>query len=405
MQRSSVSSAWAPEDPNFGSAIGEGKMRISYVTETWPPEVNGVSLTVARTVEYLRRRGHTVDVVRPRQRYREPAERGSLLLPGMRIPLYPDLRIGFPAHAALRRHWLRKTPDLVHVATEGPLGWSALRTASALRLPVTSDFRTRFDEYGRYYAWAGCVGLIRGYLRRFHNRAVCTFVPTVEMLSHHEQLGFRNLVLNGRGVDTRAFTPERRSAALRQHWDARGPVALYVGRLAREKNLDLVFAAFRAMQCEDGRTRLVLVGDGPLRKQLAKQCPEALFTGTLRGDLLAEHYASADIFLFPSLTETFGNVTLEALASGMSVLAFRTGAAAVHVRDRFNGCVARPGDTSGFIGAARWLTRNASVRARLGLAARATALQASWETVLVDFEATLLDAQALGAFDDGTCLV
>lgn len=384
--------------------IGESNMRISYVTETWPPEVNGVSLTVARTVEYLRRRGHLVDVVRPRQSRRELADRASLLVPGMRIPLYPDLRIGFPAHAALRRHWLRKTPDLVHVATEGPLGWSALRTAGALRLPVTSDFRTRFDEYGRYYAGAACVGLIRAYLRRFHNRAVCTFVPTLEILTHLEQLGFRNLVINARGVDTRVFTPARRSTALRECWDALGPVALYVGRLAREKNLDLVLSAFQAMLLEDKRARLVLVGDGPLRKQLARQCPEARFTGTLRGEDLAQHYASADIFLFPSLTETFGNVTLEALASGLAVLAYRTGAAAVHVRDRINGCLVRPGDRHGFIAAARWLTIESRVRAQLGLAARATALRAGWDDVLADFEATLLDAQALGAFDDGTCL-
>lgn len=379
-------------------------MRISYVTETWPPEVNGVSLTVARTVEYLRRRGHMVEVVRPRQSRRELAGRTTMLVPGMRIPLYPDLRIGFPAHASLRRHWLRKTPDLVHVATEGPLGWSALRIACALRLPVTSDFRTRFDEYGRYYGWTGCTELIRAYLRRFHNRAVCTFVPTLETLTLLEQCGFRNLVINARGVDTRLFTPARRSMALRESWQARGPVALYVGRLAREKNLDLVLGAFRAMLREDKRARLVLVGDGPLRKQLARQCPEAIFTGTLRDEVLAAHYASADIFLFPSLTETFGNVTLEALASGLAVLAYRTGAAAVHVRDRVNGCLALPGDAPGFIAVARWLMLDASVRARFGVAARATALGTGWDDVLADFEATLLDARALGAFDDGTCL-
>ncbi|MDF6753429.1 glycosyltransferase, partial [Escherichia coli] len=152
----------------------------AYVTETWPPELNGVSLTAARTVAFLQARGHDVMVVRPRQRAIDAGKAAladdTLRVPGVPIPLYPDLRMGLPARRRLLRAWAAYRPDLVHVATEGPLGWSAIRAARQLGLPVTSDFRTRFDEYGRHYAWEGAVTLVRAYLRAFHNRTDRTFV-------------------------------------------------------------------------------------------------------------------------------------------------------------------------------------------------------------------------------------
>ncbi len=383
-------------------------MRISYVTETWPPEVNGVALTAARTVEYLRGRGHAVHLVRPSQGRQDCHGKSDVLMPGMPIPMYRDLRIGLPMRGALRQLWRRRPPDLVHVATEGPLGWAAVSAARGLQLPVTSDFRTRFDQYGQYYSAGVAVrlvsGLIVSYLRHFHNRTLCTFVPTVETLLQLEAHGFRNLVIIGRGVDCELFHPGRRDARLRRRWNANGPVLLYVGRLAREKNLTLLVSTFLAVREVLPGTRLIVVGDGPMRTQLERSCPGAIFVGAQTGGVLAACYASADIFLFPSLTETFGNVTLEALASGTAVVAYAAGAAAVHVRDRVNGLLVPPGDERAFIAGALMLARDEPQRLRIGVAARRTALQLRWDNILEDFETTLLDAQAIGVFDDGTCL-
>ena len=399
------------------------QLRLAFVTETYPPEVNGVAMTLARIVGEMQRRNHHICLVRPRLRNHTapgPADAmfEEVLTRGVALPFYKQLRMGLPAKQELISLWSRHRPDLVHIATEGPLGWAALQAARSLSLPVTADFRTRFDQYGQFYGNPlGALGgrslaaLITAYLRHFHNRALCTFVPTLETLQTLERQGFRNLVINGRGVDTVLFDPARRSAVLRARWrrgvSAAAPVLLYVGRLAREKNVELVFAGWRRLREAGCPAALVVVGDGPMRADLEaahRGAPGVHFTGTLRGDALAMHYASADLFLFPSLTETFGNVTLEAMASGLAVVAFGRGAAGAHVRDRVSGYLVNPGDDAGFISAVALLADDAGLRTAVGRAARVVACQQSWERVLEEFEATLLDARALGAFDDATCM-
>ena len=371
-------------------------MRLAYVTETWPPELNGVSLTAARTVAFLHARGHDVMLVRPRQRAidaGQPAWAGDTLrVPGVPIPLYPDLRMGLPARRRLLRAWQVHRPELVHVATEGPLGWSAVRAARQLRVPVTSDFRTRFDEYGRHYAWDGAQGLVRGYLRAFHNRTDRTFVPTRELQRQLADFGFERLTVSTRGVDARQFAPHYRSHTLRAQWGVAddAPVMLMVGRLAVEKNLDVALHAFDAVRQRVPSARLVLVGDGPLRRALQQRCPDAVFAGMQRGEALAAHYASADLFLFPSLTETFGTVVVEAMASGLPVVAFDTAAAGMHLRAGENGCPIPVGDAAGFTLAALQLATDAAQRQRLGHAAWLAAQQLDWPRVLERFEAALM---------------
>ncbi|MEO1766909.1 glycosyltransferase [Thiobacter aerophilum] len=257
------------------------RLHLAWVTETYPPEINGVAMTVGRLVDGLRRRGHGVQLIRPRQHPADvPSDTQSLeevLTPGLPLPRYDELRIGLPAGTRLKRLWRARRPDLVHITTEGPLGWSALKAARALGVPVTSSFHTNFHIYSRHYGFGWLKRPIEAYLRHFHNRTALTLVPTKAMRRELSQLGFRRLNVLARGVDTQLFTPQRRSDALRASWGARPdtPVVLYVGRLAPEKNLPLLLAAYDALRARRPDARLVLVGDGPLRPALARARPYA----------------------------------------------------------------------------------------------------------------------------------
>ena len=333
-----------------------GRLRVALVTETYPPEINGVAMTLGRLADGIAASGHRMAIVRPRQ-VQEPAgppPENHLLTAGLPIPRYPELRFGLPAARRLHEAWRSRKPDIVHIATEGPLGFSALATARRLDIPVVSTFHTNFHSYSRHYGIGWLQGSIERYLRWFHNRTAVTLAPTLELAEKLARRGFRNVGVLSRGVDTRLFHPGRRSAALRQSWHAaeQDPVAIVVGRLAPEKNLGLALRAFAAIRSHHPNARMVFVGDGPLRETLSRQCPECLFVGTKRGAELAAHYASADLFLFPSLTETFGNVVSEALASGLPVVAYDYAAASSLIVAGENGRSVPPGDASAFIDAA-----------------------------------------------------
>lgn len=365
-------------------------LRVALVTETYPPEVNGVAATVARVVEGLRQHGHPLQLIRPRQHGAEDAaaDEGLVLMRGMPIPRYPQLKLGLPARRALAKLWSRQRPDVVHVVTEGPLGWSALQAALQLKLPVVSDFRTNFHSYSRHYGVGWLRAPVMAYLRKFHNRTACTMVPTEALRSELAAAGFRNLRVVARGVDIQGFSPAHRSAALRASWgaDERTMVALCVGRLAPEKNLNAVLAAADAMRAEDPPLRLVLVGDGPERARLQQQSPQTVFAGVQRGADLAAHYASADVFLFGSMTETFGNVVPEAMASGLAVLAYDHAAAGQLIRHGENGLLARLDDLAGFCALARRLAGDLAQARALGTQARETAARLDWDHIIQSVE-------------------
>lgn len=377
-------------------------LRIAVVTETYPPEVNGVAMTLGRMVEGLIARGHRVQLIRPRQEAERAASGvngvDTLLTRGWKIPRYNGLHFGLPARGALLAQWRRARPDLVHVATEGPLGWSAVSAARTLGLPVTSDFHTHFDHYSRHYGISWLRKPVAAYLRRFHNRTARTFVPTEAMAQALAAQGYDGLRVVARGVDTAQFQPQKRDQGLRQSWGADGasPVLLCVSRLAPEKNLLLVSRAFRAALAAHPRARCVFVGDGPMRARLEREFPEAIFAGMRRDEDLARHYASADIFLFASLTETFGNVTLEAMASGLCVVAFDQAAAAEAIRGGEHGLLLAPGDDEAFIDAAVTLAGQPARWGALGGKARERALGFSWDAVNDRFAESLLEVWEQG---------
>lgn len=369
--------------------------RIAVVTETYPPEVNGVAMSMSRVVQGLQARGHDLQLVRPRQQPQQVAQTSprfqEVLTGGWPIPSYPNLRMGVPSKRALVQLWSRERPDIVHIATEGPLGWSALQAALHLKLPTTSDFRTNFHAYGQHYRLGWLSGPIMVYLRKFHNRAGQTMVPTEALRVQLDALGFERLAVVSRGVDTRLFDPARRSAALRASWGAGEDdlVIVYVGRLAPEKNLLALLAAYDAVLARDAKARLVLVGEGPMREELRRACPQAHFAGQRKGEDLAAHYASGDLFAFPSLTETFGNVTTEAMASALPVVAFDSAAAGQLIRSGVNGSLASLLHTGAFVDAVCALAADAARRRAMGQAARETVRRHDWDAVVAQFESVL----------------
>jgi glycosyltransferase involved in cell wall biosynthesis len=256
-------------------------LRVAVVTETYPPEVNGVSVTAARFVDGLRARGHEIQLIRPRQAQDAEKQLNEVLVRGLSIPSYPALKMGLPARRTLEQLWTLRRPDVVQIVTEGPLGWSALRAAEKLKLPAVSDFRTNFHAYSAHYGVGWLKKPIAAYLRKFHNRTLFTFVPTDALRQELAAIGFRGLRVIARGVDTRLFDPARRSDALRAQWGAgpADPVLLHVGRLAAEKNLPCLAAAYAAAKARVPATKLVLVGDGPERRALQARFPEAVFAG------------------------------------------------------------------------------------------------------------------------------
>lgn len=380
------------------------RLHLALITETYPPEVNGVAMTCGRMVDGLRARGHRVELVRPRQAGDGPgsvasgaaASGGDLLVRGLGIPRYPDLKFGLPATGRLLKRWRAERPDLVVAVTEGPLGWSALRAARKLGIPALSEFHTNFHSYSAHYGLGWLERPVRGYLRAFHNRNLATLVPSEDVRARLDGQGFGHLEVVARGVDTGLFDPAKRSAGLRAGWGAQETtqVAVYVGRLAAEKNLPLVLAAFNAMRAIRPDSRLVWVGDGPERAALQAAHPDHCFVGMQRGEALARHYASGDVFLFGSTTETYGNVTVEAMASGLGVVAYDYAAARAHIRHRDNGLTARFDDGDDFVEQACYAARYPVLMREYGAAARRTAQGLGWEAIVERFEQVALAALA-----------
>ena len=376
-------------------------MNLVLVTETYSPEINGVAMTLSHLVDGLAQRGHRITIIRPRQRQESPRYSVTqrvgcrqVRLPGVPIPGYPQLRLGLPAARRLRQLWALNRPDLVHVATEGPLGASAITTARKFGIPVTSSFHTNFDQYTRDYRIGWLKPVVAAWLRHVHNRTLRTFVPTHDLLARLQGEGYENLRLLSRGVDTALFRPSRRDESLRAMWGAApdDPVVIHVGRMAAEKNYPLLFRAFDAIKAVEPRARLVLVGDGPLLSHYQRQRPDAVFTGFYTGINLARLYASGDIYLHASITETFGNVITEALGSGLAIGAFDYAAAHEFIRPGENGLLVPVGDEAAFLAQAVRLGREPALRARLATAAPTAVSTRSWDTIIDRFETDLLDA-------------
>ena len=372
-------------------------LRVALVTETYPPEINGVAMTIGRMVNGLMHRGHSVQLIRPKQDWNDHPQMSrqfeEVLASGIAIPQYSGLKFGLPAKTKLVHLWKHNRPDIVHVVTEGPLGWSAVSAARKLKIPVTSSFHTNFHNYTKHYKLGFLKNTITGYLRKLHNNTLATLVPTHALAKELKRKKFKNLVIVSRGVDTQLFNPSKRDLSLRKNWGlAEDALAvIYVGRLAAEKNIDLVLRAYQAIHEKVPNSQLIIVGDGPLRDHIKDQCKSAYFAGMRSGEDLAAHYASADLFLFPSKTETFGNVTTEALASGLCVVAYDYAAAADIIKNNLNGVTVKLDNESAFIAEATELAMNPKKLAEVRANAFESIANLDWDKIHESFETILRD--------------
>jgi len=361
-------------------------MKIDIVTDTFAPDINGVAMTLGRLAEGLRLRGHRVHVIRTG----EGAQKNETLAASVTLPGYKEVRVGLPESYKLRKRWLKRRPDAIYVATESLLGRSAVKAAKSLGIAVATGFHTNFHEYMDQYRLGSLQPAALAYLKRFHRHSDCTLAPSPELVERLKAECLEEVYLLGRGVDTHLFAPAKRCGSLRAGWGASAdsPVAIVVGRLAAEKNLELAIDAFEEMRAIFPDLQCVLVGDGPSRGKLEEKHPWIHFSGMLSGEELARHYASADVLLFPSETETFGNVLLEGMASGLITISYDYAAAARYVRTGENGYVAEKGNREEFIRLSVEATghhRHAGLRH----AARETTSGLGWDQVVWEFEKRL----------------
>ncbi|WFE70624.1 glycosyltransferase family 1 protein [Halomonas sp. M1] len=372
-------------------------MRLCIVSETWSPDVNGVAHTLGRLCRELKRQGVTVDVIRPKPSIAGKASKvtSELQVQRLALPGYAEVQVGLCTPAKIRRFWHKQRPDAVYLATQGPLGWAARQAARRLKIALVAGWHTNFDHYCYDYGVPWLSAVTRRYLGYFHNGCALTLVPTHQQAKALQQQGIHDVNVLSRGIDGEHFSPAHRDSRLRRQWGVTDhqPVALYVGRLAPEKNLALLQETLHAMRnvCPD--MAQVIVGDGPGRAQLQKALPEAHFTGFVDKSTLARHYASADMFVFPSLSETWGNVVSEAMASGLAVVAYQHAASAELIQSGHNGITVTPDDTAAFSQAAIELCQHPADYARLGRVARLRVLEQSWSGIAEQFTRYLHQAQ------------
>jgi glycosyltransferase involved in cell wall biosynthesis len=372
------------------------RLRIAIVTETWPPEINGVALSMMQLCQGLQRLGHKILLVRPAQKAvcKDFQPEQECLVVSQAIPKYPSLQFGWPQYLKVSKAFDKFEPDVVHIVTEGPLGLTALQAAKAMRVAVSSGFHSPFQDFSRFFDLAFLVKPIQRYLTWFHNSTNMTCVP-----SEYTQQALRSfgvtcpLVVVGRGVDTTKFSPKHRSEILRRKWGVQADtrVMLYVGRLSPEKEVDVLIKAFHELQATQGNNiKFVIVGDGPDRIRLEKlsQSKDIIFMGSLSGNALSAAYASGDVFAYASQSDTFGNVVLEAISSGLPVMAYDYVCAHQHVKHEQTGWLSPLGDVAHLTQSLCQLPALPKLR-EMGLLASDSVQASSWQLPVQQLEQAL----------------
>ncbi|MHA3083934.1 glycosyltransferase family 4 protein [Acinetobacter sp. ANC 5383] len=371
------------------------KLKIAIVTETWPPEINGVALSLLHLCQGLQQQGHKIMLIRPEQSRSCTTfvAQQECLVTAHKIPKYPSLQFGRPQWLKVTKAIEQFQPDVVHIVTEGPLGLLALQVAKMKKIAISSGFHSPFQEFSRFFDLAFLVKPIQHYLRWFHNNTNLTCVPSQDTARALQAHGITcPIQVISRGVDHRLFSPEHRCEDMRQHWgvDRQTKVLLYVGRLSPEKEIHVLIDGYLQARRQQQAVRLVIVGDGPDKERLQQLDPEqqVIFMGNLTGQRLAEAYASSDVFVFASRVETFGNVVLEAMASGLPVLAYDYACAHAYVQNEQSGWLIDLNDGQGLVQRMQNLPALSQLHL-MGQQARMQVKDAGWQRPVQQFEQAL----------------
>ncbi len=371
-------------------------MRIAIFTETFLPKVDGIVNTICHLLNYLAEHGHVSILFAPEGGLQQYAETPIVGLPAYPFPLYPEFKL-VPPWVAVQSQLTRFQPDLVLLINPASLGVAGLLAARHADLPIAASYNTDIPGYTEQWGFGYLKELAWTYFRWIHNQADLNFAPSQFTLQSLRSQGFHRVRLWSRGVDAQRFHPSMASMQWREKLSGgypNAPLLLYVGRLAREKRVDML----RLVLATIPEAHLAIVGDGPARPQLEAQfaSTHTVFTGYLKGDDLAHAYASADIFTFPSANETFGNVVLEAMASGLPVVAPNSGGVTDIVQHQKTGFLFLPNNAEDMVQAVQKLVHNPVLRSQMKRNSRSLAEQRSWEVI---FDQMLAHFETLRATD------
>jgi phosphatidylinositol alpha 1,6-mannosyltransferase len=365
------------------TARGKGRpLRVAYFAGTLRPGHDGVTRVLYRLMECLK--GTDTEAIFFSPVVPDAASQALPMfkVPSVAFPWYRDYRFALPGSAYFQRQLREFRPDLLHINSPCSLGAAAVQYGRRLRIPVVATYHTHFSSYAKYYNLKAIEPAGWNYLRGLYNRCDRTYVPSLPIIQELESRGFRNLEFLPHGVDTSTFHPRFRDEEWRNALDLAGKnVLLFVGRLVWEKDLATLLQTYQILRCGRSDWKLVLVGDGPIRGELQRGMPDARFLGYLSGKALSTAYASSDLLVFPSTTETFGNVTLEAMASGVVPVCVRAGGASGVVRDGENGYLANPRDPVDLAGRIEFLLDHPDRRMAMAESALAFARSQTWDRI------------------------
>jgi glycosyltransferase involved in cell wall biosynthesis len=360
-------------------------MRIALFSDTFYPQVNGVARTLKRLADHMEKRGVEYEIFVPEleEGFMYPNTHQFTSFPFL---FYPECRTAIANPYHIQKRVSDFSPDLVHIATPLTMGLYGIHAAKRLGIPLVASYHTHFDQYLKYYKLTWLSSLLWRYMKWFHTPFERIFVPSSDTKEYLEERGFHHLSIWSRGVDCNLFHPEKKNHYLRNRYQIKDRyILLYVGRLSPEKDLQTLYKIIEETPVElQKEIHWVIAGDGPSYNEVldhVKDMNNATLTGYLNGEELAMAYAEADLFIFPSTTETFGNVVLESLASGTPAIVSDIGGVTGIVQNHVTGMICRARDHRHFIEAIQNLLLNETKRNIMGHSARTYALQQSWETI------------------------
>ncbi|KGM46390.1 glycosyltransferase family 1 protein [Neobacillus niacini] len=362
-------------------------MRIAIFTDTFYPEVNGVANTLKKFTNYLETQDISYKVFAPISVSNGYVSDHIHRLKSLSFFLYPECRLAFPNIIQLKTEIEQFSPDIIHVATPFTVGLSGVYFAKKLNIPLVGSYHTDFSDYLHFYDLQFLTKPLWKYMKWFHHSFKKLFVPSMDTLEKLNNRGFCNLEIWPRGVDCQAYHPYYKKEMIRNRYAISEKYILsFVGRLAPEKDLKTLMTVAGSLPPEiSEQVHWLIAGDGPLHDELKMTAlPNMTFTGYLKGVELSEAYSATDLFVFPSPTETFGNVVLEALASGTPVIGANSGGVKYIISNRVNGYLCEPGDAEDFIKRILHLLDNDSLRVQMGINARKYALTQKWDQIFED---------------------